>query len=148
MSTSTSGAGDGGAWSSTKTGGAWSSSVATGGGSWASSERPVPPAWPSPTPYKSVPQKSGSESWKRTSTAGAGGGVAWSSTKTGGAWSSYGAAGGGSWASSEHPVPPAWPSRTPYKSVPQKSGPESWKSTSTSGAGGGGAWSSTKTGGA
>ncbi len=176
-STSTTGAGGGGAWSSTKTGGAWSSSGAAGGGAWASSERPVAPAWPSRTPYKSVPQKSGSESWKSTSTAGAGSGGAWSSTKTGGAWSSSGAVGGGawsstktgeawsstktagawsssgalgggSWASSERPVAPAWPSRTPYKSVPQKSGSESWKSTSTAGAGGGGAWSSTKTGGA
>ena len=71
---------------------------------------------------------------------------AWSSTKTGGAWSSSGAAGGGAWASSERDVPPAWPSRTPYKSVPQKSGSESWKSTSTTRAGGGGAWSLLKLG--
>ena len=41
------------------------------------------------------------------------------------------AAGGGAWASSERPVPPAWPSRTLYKSVPQRSEPESWKPTKT-----------------
>ena len=132
--------------------GAWSSSGAAGGGAWTSSERPVPPAWPSRTPYKSVPQKSGSESWKSTSTAGAGGGGAWTSTKTGAAGRRsmvifWGCGLRGAWSSSERPVPPAWPSRTPYKSVPQKSGSESWKSTSTAGAGGGGAWTSTKTGG-
>ncbi len=90
------GAGGGGAWSSTKTGGAWSSSGAVGGGAWSS-----------------------------TKTEGA-----WSSTKTGGAWSSSAALGGGSWASSERPVAPAWPSRTPYKSVPQRPEPESRKQTS------------------
>ena len=68
-----------------------------------------------------LPQKSGSESWKCTST-GAGGGGAWTSS-----WD----AGGGAWASSERPVPPAWPSRTPYKSVPQRWEPESWKPTKT-----------------
>ena len=49
-------------------------------------------------------------------------GEAWTSTKTGGAWSSSGAAGRGSWASSEHHVPPAWPSRTPCKSSHKNQG--------------------------
>ena len=68
-----------------------------------------------------------------SSFAGAAAGGAWTSTGAagGGAWTSTGAAGGGAWASSERPVPTAWPSRTPYKSVPQRSGQESWKPSKT-----------------
>ena len=87
---------------------------------------------------KSGQEEATSSSTSGSSFTGAAAEGAWSSTKTGGAWSSSGAAGGGTWASSERAVPPAWPSRTPYKSVPQKSGSESWKSSSTTGAGGGG----------
>ena len=71
--------------------------------------------------------------------SGAVGGGAWGSSGTagGGAWRSSGAAGGGAWGSSEtnqwssRPVPPVWPSRTPYRSVPQRSGPETWKPSKT-----------------
>ena len=74
-----------------------------------------------------------------SSFAGAAAGGAWASSgaASGGAWGSSGAAGGGAWGSSEshqqplHLVPPAWPSRTPYKSVPQRSGPETWKPSGT-----------------
>ena len=57
------------------------------------SSRPVPPAWPSRTPYKSVPQRSGSETWKpfRTNERS-------SATLTFGS-SFDGAAAGGAWAS-------------------------------------------------
>ena len=60
--------------------------------------------------------------------SGAVGGGAWGSSGTAGrgAWGSSGAAGVGAWGSSEinqwssHPVPPVWPSRTPYRSMPEK----------------------------
>ena len=56
------------------------------------------------------------------------GGGAWTSSGAvggGGAWGSSGTAGRGAWGSSEinqwssRPVPPVWPSRTPYRSVPE-----------------------------
>ena len=59
---------------------------------------------------------------KATSTSGSG----FAGAAAGGAWASSGAAVGGAWASSgtneqsSRPVPPAWPSLTPYKSVPQR----------------------------
>ena len=65
---------------------------------------------------KSGQMKATSSLTSGSSFTGAAAGGAWTSTRTGG---------GGAWASSERPVPPAWPSRTPYKSVSQKSGSES-----------------------
>ena len=74
-----------------------------------------------------------------SSFAGAAAGGAWASSGAagGGACVSSGSAGGGAWGSSgtnqrsSCPVPPVWPSRTPYKSVPQRSGLETWKSSRT-----------------
>ena len=90
-----------------------SSSSFTKAAAGASSSRTLAPAWPSRTPYKSVPQKLGFGASSSSTVA-----PAWPS------WTPYKSVPqkSGFGASSSSILAPAWPSRTPYKSVPQKLG--------------------------
>ena len=84
------------------------------------------------TATSTTPAFGSSFSW-----AAAGGTWTSSGAVSGGAWTSSGSASGGAWTSSEtnqwssHSVLPVLPSRTPYRSVPRRSGPETWKSSKT-----------------
>ena len=98
--------------------GAWGSSGAVGGGAWGTSGAAGRGAWGS----------SGAVGGGGWGSSGAAGGRAWGSSGAagGGAWGSSGTAGRKAWGSSEtnqcssRSVAPAWPSRTPYRSVPSK----------------------------
>ena len=80
------------------------------------------------TAGRAASASSGAMGGRTWGSSGATGRGAWGSSGAAGgvAWGSSGAAGGGAWGSSgtnqcsSRSVAPAWPSRTPYRSVPSK----------------------------